>query len=167
MRQTKEGASRRPKKRRQQAAREPARNQLALLERLGAALATERARRNLSQAELAELAKVSRNIISNIETGKNYEIKQFIKVYETLGLAPPELSEELAPYQEFWRKIEELLSGPAAYRETLMLTVDAMYEHATRQWRLSSGGSSDPGGRQEPRQALAALPADDTSPKSI
>jgi len=50
------------------------------IESITEALKLERIKRNLTQSELADLADIKQSTICNIESGKNFSIKNYIKL---------------------------------------------------------------------------------------
>lgn len=56
-----------------------------LLAQLGAELRFARIQANLTQAEVSERARVSRQLVNRIETGRNGEISSLIAIAKVLG----------------------------------------------------------------------------------
>lgn len=65
-----------------------------------------------TQNELAKQAKVARNIVSNIEVGKNYTMKQLVKVLAALGSDVHrvcDIKKIVAEHREVHSRVNEML----------------------------------------------------------
>lgn len=103
-----------------------------------------------TQEWLAKQARVSRNIVSNIETGKNYTSKNLVKIMAALTAdldTVLNINEIVEDQREIYRKLNELLHANGRFPSSVRTNIEDLYQV----YKLDSGASAPANGRKVPR----------------
>ncbi len=92
-----------------------------------------RMRGNMTQEDLAKKAKVSRNIVSNIEQGLNYTMKNLVKVLGALGADDSEIGTEetVEAHRLLHGAVQEMLQGTENWATITRINIQALYREFT------------------------------------